>query len=139
MIKKILHFSCIFFILISSITMADIIDKQEIVRVNDIAMYKNVADKILDNTNSGVTTEKMEDVVIKVTDISISGSELMNVISETYKKVISSNYGGSQETVHVCVDTRLKDGKPVLVHVYVNKKEKLISSLDIEIKKTVNN
>ena len=58
----------------------------------------------------------------------------MDAISDTYKKVILSNYGGSQETVHVCIDTQLMDGKLVLVHLYINKKEKVISSLDIEIK-----
>lgn len=131
MFKKTLYFFYIFFAFIPSIIMADIIDKQEVVKVNGISMYRNVAEKILNKAGSA-TIEKREDVITKTMDISISASELMDVISDTYKKIISSNYGGSQETVYANAYTRPINGKSILVHIYVNKKEKLISSLDIE-------
>jgi len=118
---------------VSGVAMADIIDKREVVKINTISMYKNVADKILKNAeDNNAAIKRRGDVVTQATDITISGSELMDIISKIYNEVISSNYGGNQNIVYIYNKTLKRNGKSVSLHIYVDKKEKLISSLDIE-------
>lgn len=133
MFKKIPLFSLfvLCFIFIYNPVIADVVEKPVVMKINSISMYKNVFEKILRNTednDEGIRKRNTE------TDQEINiDSKLMDIISDIYQGVISTNYGDSQNTVYEYKEIFLYE-KTILIHVMINKREKLISSLDIEIK-----
>jgi hypothetical protein len=127
MIKKFLCLLCTLFVFVSCPTKADEMHKQEVVKINGIAMFESAANKvfidaknkhidIFDAKNKNIKVEK----IVRNTDVIINESQLMDKVTELYLKAISSNDG------HDIVCER-SEGKKIVV--YVDKDEKLIRSI----------
>lgn len=126
MIKKVLYFLCVFFAFIPNITMAvNVVEKQEIVKINNISMYKYAAENILE------AEKELKNMAVQTEDIG-TDSELMDVIKEMFERVILSGHEVNQQNV-VCAQKDLQIGaKTVCVYIYVNKEKKLISGFGMD-------
>jgi hypothetical protein len=122
MIKKYLCLLCMLFVFVSCPTKADEMHKQEVVKINGISMFESVANKIFtdarnkhidifDAKNKNIKVEK----IVRNTDAIINESQLMDKVTELYRKAISNN----DDDNIVCEKS---EGKKVVIYVEKNKK-----------------
>lgn len=124
---KILHLLCMCFVFVSCVAMADVLPEPSIVKVNNILVYENVANRIfkdaygnkikVDVRNVDAVSKDIKDAFIDTKD-----SKLMNEVVKLYNAIMLDN------TSYDIGYKKSEDGK---IKIAVDKEKKIITIITI--------
>jgi UDP-glucose 6-dehydrogenase len=128
-IRTTLYFMCVCLLFVSCLAKSDVLREPNIIRINDILVYEDVAEKIFNDARSkNIDMFDANDQKVKLNTITkytkdveiIIKSKLMDEIAKLYNEAISN------EDKEAIILARSKGNKILL---YVNKKSKIITTL----------